>query len=468
MKKIFIAAFICLLTHNSSTQSNYGDSLKTLLAKTSEPINRFDILNKIFLFIQTYQADNIDSASYIELFKIAQELKNDSLLAISYNWIGSYFAFTKGDNVSALEYLFKAIPLAEKTNDKRRISSLYFDISLAYAGLQNYDEVFKNTMKGGQNLPDKSSPIYFFMLGQYHRNLCRYYLEARQPDSALHYALLFTESSNRAEKSNLQFNALFSNGAAYALNNDTEMATLYFKRAKNMAGSVRINALLASYYSQYIKFLLNNDDVIEAKNLSAQLLNLGQVSNNNTLKLAGAGFMQQVFDSLHHTDSAYYYSRMEAKINAEIFSQNNINKMQALAFNEQIRNIEKQAKELEEEQQRKQNIQYSLLALGIITFVITFLFLSRRHITNTKLIRFLGVVALLVVFEFLNLLLHPFLERITHHSPVLMLLALVCIAALLVPLHHKSEKWATHKLVEKNKAIRLAAAKKTIEKLEKE
>jgi len=44
---------------------------------------------------------------------------------------------------------------------------------------------------------------------------------------------------------------------------------------------------------------------------------------------------------------------------------------------------------------------------------------------------------------------------------------LVCIAALLVPLHHKLEKWATHKLVEKNKQIRLAAAKKTIEELEK-
>jgi hypothetical protein len=47
-----------------------------------------------------------------------------------------------------------------------------------------------------------------------------------------------------------------------------------------------------------------------------------------------------------------------------------------------------------------------------------------------------------------------------------MLLALVCIAALLVPLHHKLEKWATNKLVEKNKAIRLVAAKRTIEELE--
>ena len=47
-----------------------------------------------------------------------------------------------------------------------------------------------------------------------------------------------------------------------------------------------------------------------------------------------------------------------------------------------------------------------------------------------------------------------------------MLLALVAIAALIVPLHHRLEHWTTHKLVEKNKAIRLAKAKKTIEELE--
>ena len=50
---------------------------------------------------------------------------------------------------------------------------------------------------------------------------------------------------------------------------------------------------------------------------------------------------------------------------------------------------------------------------------------------------------------------------------LLMLLALVSIAALLVPLHHKVKKWSTTKLVEKNKQIRLVAAKKTIEELEK-
>ncbi|MGL1273867.1 hypothetical protein ACSTKP_23610, partial [Vibrio parahaemolyticus] len=60
----------------------------------------------------------------------------------------------------------------------------------------------------------------------------------------------------------------------------------------------------------------------------------------------------------------------------------------------------------------------------------------------------------------------PFLEKITHDSPLFMLLGLVAVAALIIPLHHKLEHWATHKLVEKNKAIRLKKAKKTIEELE--
>jgi hypothetical protein len=64
------------------------------------------------------------------------------------------------------------------------------------------------------------------------------------------------------------------------------------------------------------------------------------------------------------------------------------------------------------------------------------------------------------------LLLHPFLARITNHTPILMLLGLVCIAAFLVPLHGKVEKWATEKLIEKNKKIRLEKARKTIEQLE--
>ena len=95
-----------------------------------------------------------------------------------------------------------------------------------------------------------------------------------------------------------------------------------------------------------------------------------------------------------------------------------------------------------------------------------FILFSRKHITNTKVIEFLSVVSLLIVFEFLNLLVHPILEKITHHTPLFMLLSLVALASLLIPVHHKLEHWAVNQLVEKNKSTRLAAAKRTVEELE--
>ena len=137
-----------------------------------------------------------------------------------------------------------------------------------------------------------------------------------------------------------------------------------------------------------------------------------------------------------------------------------------LTFEDEVRQQKLTEENTKVEAQREQNLQYALIALGIITFIILFLLLSRSFITNTRLIEFLGVMALLIVFEFLNLLLNPFLERVTNHTPLFMLLAMVCIASLLVPVHHRVEKWSTAKLVEKNKTIRLANAKKTIEKLE--
>ena len=170
---------------------------------------------------------------------------------------------------------------------------------------------------------------------------------------------------------------------------------------------------------------------------------------------------------LRNTDSAFKYSELYHNAKDSLFSAQVIQQTQTMTFENRLREEKLAVEKLKANKERKQTIQYILIALGITVLLTIYLLLSRSFITNTKLIQFFGVIALLIVFEFLNLLLHPFLERITNHSPVLMLLALVCIAALLVPLHHKVEKWATTKLVEKNKQIRLASAKKTIEELEK-
>ncbi|MEO7049389.1 MAG: hypothetical protein ABI091_29060, partial [Ferruginibacter sp.] len=263
-----------------------------------------------------------------------------------------------------------------------------------------------------------------------------------------------------------KYTGLRANAAVYLLTGDKEMAELYFKRAAALTDSIKMGSAKLTFYDSYIPFLLSDKKITEAKEQTIQLIKIGEESGNNLIKQAAAGYMRQVYDTLHIADSAYYYSRMESALKDSIFSQDNLNKIQALAFKEQLRNMEEDAKQAEAMQQRKENIQFALIAFGIITFIVIFLLFSRSIVANEKLISFFGVLGLLVVFEFINLLLHPWLSSITHESPVLMLLALVAIASLLIPMHHRLEKWIKEKMVEKNKAIRFAAAKKTIEKLD--
>ena len=176
--------------------------------------------------------------------------------------------------------------------------------------------------------------------------------------------------------------------------------------------------------------------------------------------------LQKVYGALKQHDSAYYYAGLELAYRDSLFNQENINAVNAISFNEDIRQKEETIKKSAEALERKHNLQYAAITLGLVGLLIGFFLLSNTVIVNQRLIQFLGVLSLLIVFEFINLLLHPFIGTITHHSPLLMLLFMVCIAALLIPIHHKLEHWITHKMITKNKKIRLTAARRTIQELE--
>ena len=254
--------------------------------------------------------------------------------------MGNYFFLNKDDKITGLEYLFKAIPLAEKAKDKRRISSLYFDIAYLYSLLQNTDEAIKYNRKGAENLPGRSSSMYDFIIRQYQDNMANCFLLLHQPDSALHYVQALNETNLRLKSRSYDAVALRDFATVYEQLGDNVLAETYYKKAIILVDSMPYFNYKLYTKTNYANFLINNNNIPGAKEQAMQLFELGEQINNNDMKLAAAGFLRRVFDSLHQTDSAYYYSRMESSINASIFSQNNINKIQALAFNEQLRIME--------------------------------------------------------------------------------------------------------------------------------
>ncbi|HEY2722770.1 MAG TPA: hypothetical protein VGI82_13645 [Chitinophagaceae bacterium] len=450
----------------SFTQDKYIDSLKAVLRNTTEPVERYHLLSGITNgFYRTgIGEDNVND--YLEMLRIASQLKNDSLIANSYNKIGDFYAFEKGDFNTALDYFFNGIPFAVKAKSQRWLSSFYLDISVVYYYLQNPVASIDFLKKAEANLPDAGHPEYKFLLLQLNFAYSVDYLFLHQPKNALSFLNVANETNMKLNFPvwDLYINAAFGN--LYEQMDEKDLARVYFKKAvegERNSHSPFGNLLFRSFYTV---FLTDAGNYPESISQSKELLILGEQAQNDFVKFRAVGLLKNIFEKQRKYDSAYYYSKQELGLRDTLFNQERLNKIQAMAFNEELRTASEKNKRLETERERRQNIQYALIACGIIFFVIIFLLLSHSIIVTEKWISFFGVLGLLVVFEFINLVIHPTLAIVTHESPILMLVTLVVIASLLIPLHHRVEKWITEKMTEKNKKIRLDNARRTVKKLD--
>jgi tetratricopeptide (TPR) repeat protein len=365
-----------------------------------------------------------------------------------------------------LEYDIRALSIAEETGNKKIIAQCknFLAHNYSFTSHPDYRKAIKLYLEAEEAaIEGKSEILQSWAL----MNLGSTYHSMGQLDSALMYTQKTYELINRIKYTQYLSYVLTQFGDLNEKMGNASLAINYYSLAVKEAAEAHAYRFLSLAYRSLAYYYKKNNQIDSASVYAKKAIT--SVQNTAFAYIMAAEPAQLLLEIYKNknSDSAFKYSEIYRIANDSLYNARNVQQAQTLTFENELRQQQLKDEKIKDAEQRKQNIQYALMALGIITFIILFLLLSRSFITNTKWIEFFGVVALLLVFEFLNLLLHPFLERITDHSPVLMLLALVCIAALLVPLHHKLQKWALNKLVEKNKKIRLAAAKKTIQQLEK-
>jgi tetratricopeptide (TPR) repeat protein len=446
------------------SQKNYLDRLKLDIKEFKQ-----DTTTIISLFeYASFYDSNFDTALlyFNRAYELAEKLKNDLYRAGSLARIEQVYVKNKNFR-KALELNFDLLKIYENMSDTFGIARTWLELGGVYDNLGDEESSILYNKKAYSIFKKRRENNYWVISSA--NNIGYKYIILNIPDSALSYF----QESNAAANDEIKK----SHPGTYAF-------TLY--------GLGKVNYQLAnltiamSYYKESLSLVVKNTE--SSYNNWVHGLNnmgLGEVFKSNGHSDSAIVYYKEALKTMpeeiliaviyrnlaelyknRNKDTAFNYLMKVVKLTDSLYNANNKRDIKILTLNEQERQKSIAVKQKQEEEERKQNIQYALIAISLVTLIILFLFLSRSFITNPKLISFLGVIALLLVFEFLNLLMHPFLESITHHSPILMLFSLVFIAALLVPLHHKLEKWATVKLVEKNKATRLANAKKTIEKLE--
>ncbi len=415
-----------------------------------------------------YGSNRTDTGNYyIAQMKILAETLDNKRYIIKALRLSAEGHFTKGKTAEALTEQYRALGLAEELHDSTQISSLYAWIGNAHKEYGDYAKSLIFYKKAYQIGLAINSQIQI-EIGAL--NMGYAYAQLNQLDSALYFEQ-----------------------QAYAIDMKRKTGTLmpgiecYLANIQFKLGNY---AIAKEYYQSALnKLLLYNDTAFGHRPTVWAYLGLAncfKIMNQPDNAIYHAkraiqvgeklGYLKgikeayqilaELFENKNDLPNAFRYQKLYVKANDSLYNRDKSSAIESLTFEQNLKEQERLTLLKKEAENRQHNIQLAITAIVILSFLLLFLLLSRSILVSHKVVAFLNVVVLLVVFEFINLLIHPFLEKVTHHSPVLMLLALVAIAALIVPLHHRLEHWTTHKLVEKNKAIRLANAKKTIEELE--
>ncbi|HEX3384079.1 MAG TPA: hypothetical protein VHS53_02765 [Mucilaginibacter sp.] len=463
MKRLLISVILFLVCVTSTFSQSVHSSKNPLQTQ-------FDSLLKVNRhYILTGKIDSMP-ASNARLLQLAEKLHNDSTMVRAYNAIANYFG-AKADYSRSLEYQFKAIAIADR-GFKKASAFLYGNIAANYNRVGNHEGALQY-LRIAQKYPADEGVSSVFIPAV----LAATYVDLKKADSALKYVNIAFEAniemSHRGIKdpslknnNNLTRGVIYRNfGQVYEMMNEPELVNFYYKKSIRFSDSLNLQTVGATTAIYYGRYLLAQRKYNDAKNFGIKCFNTAWNDHFKNDVIQSSGLLYDLYNRTGNKDSAYYYLKVNHLYQDSLAAEQRTNQLQGLIINQQLKEAEQQAKAEQDAEQRHRNIEYAIIAFGLVLFVLVFLLLSRSIIVNTRVLEIVGVIGLLILFEFINLVIHPYLAEFTNDSPLLMLLILVGIAAIIVPLHHRLEHWVKHKLVEKNKTIRLAAAKRTIEQL---
>lgn len=436
------------------------DSLIMRIAAEPDPIRQYRMLAILFEKVPEASALGIEltkrlNGAAIRADNLVLEALSNSILGTRYRWMGN--------PVRALQCHQKAIELAQKSENTFALTVAYRQTGHIYKDREDYASALKYYRLS--LAPALKSSLGDTLVGGTYMNLGQAFLGMGQLDSSLLYAQGAYAIAIKMPKEDDIIHIYINLGSVQSRMGNQALALPYLKMALSRSQAIEkkreICLSLTALAEHFIRF--------KEPDSAAHYARLAVEAPRGTAGFYVAAKPAHLLADIYYgrkCDSSLKYARMAEVAADSLNSKQAGQQIQLMTIEESARQAD-QAREAEQTQRtREQNIQYALLALCIVVLISLYLVLSRSFITNIKVIEYTGILSLLIVFEFLNLFLHPLLEEITHHNPALMLIALVALASLLVPLHHRIEKWAIATLVAKNRSIRLNHAKKTIAELE--
>ena len=436
---VFLLLLFSALTIKA--QQHTVDSLKKLIITSKVDTTKVLAMGALGKF---YYYSKPDTAIFFALRGITLSKKIDYLKgqAINLNVEGTAL-YNGRDYPAAMKIIVKALKLAEQIhNNEEIVASLlaFGDIADAQGDEEQSINYTMQTKTISVTMHDGK------MIERANINLGDSYEKLNKLDSARYYTEQSYEQALKLKDFYIMGEACNNLGNIYSKMNDIDIALAYYRKGIPLlvkANLVQGVAESAIGIAKLFKRMNQNDSCLYYARLSMVTAERGDLKS---YILGASKFLNDYFDGKGQIDSAYHYQKIAVQTNENLFSQEKTKEVQNQVFEENQREQEMAEQKVAAEEQSRKNLQLAAIAVFIPSFFLFVLLLSRRK-AKPRAVGFLVILALLMFFEFITLLLHPYIEKFTNDTPAYSLLILVAIAALIVPLHHKAEHWIKSKLL---------------------
>ncbi len=444
MKQFFLLIGFLITLQSTFAQNREADSLYQLFQVEKNGSKKADILSAI---AYVYENSRPDSSLLLaqQAYFIAK--------ANQYSWgqsraLGQMAAAYKslGNFAKSLEYYISKLKIDEVMDSVKPLANTYLSLASLYDDSKDYEQGLLFAKKADfviqKNKLDAYAPYSLLDIGDI-------FEKKNMLDSALFY-------TQRCLQIGKQTNDSLVIGTA--LNN---MGNIYFKLGKyaEAAGNYRIafpyeteSGNLSIYVESLLglaKVFVQTRDFDSAQLYARKSFTIG-TSNQFTVKaLEASRFLSELYKQSNKIDSAFAFQEIMIGLKDSIESSEKIRQLQNISSTEQLRQAELQQLKEEQKKDRAEKLQLLLIGIMIPIFFLLSIFISRKKV-HKRLIEFTGIVSVLLFFEYITLLLHPFIAEKTDHSPVMEIIIFVAIAAVITPTHHRIQHWLVARLTKLN------------------
>lgn len=431
--------FVCIfffLPVGLLAQKNMVDSLYQLLAKEKTDTNRVHLMCDIGYELRLNDPEKALKITS-EALSLSKKIKYDNGQSRSLGTMAIIFRIM-GNFPLALDYNLKRLKLVEKLNNPNKYAAALTNTGFVYTNMEDYGKALEYFYKSDSVLkliPGLDDANFTVTL-----NLGDVYDKMNMNDSAFSY---FTKSLGLARQiKNKAYEgmSMVGLGNSYLKTGQYNLALANYQSGVVNSKEVENDDLLCEAYiglAQLFKKLNQPDSSLF---YARQSFLLAQKDGFLPRSLDAAKFLSAHYRDARNIDSSFSYLNLVQSLNDSINSKSKIRELQVLSSNEQIRQLEIAENLKIAKEERRQQLQLLFIAIFIPGFFIITLFLSRIKLP-VRFIKLAGVLSLLILFEYLTLLLHPYVKEITNHTPVYEMLIFVTIAAFLIPAHHRIEAW---------------------------